>query len=74
MDEQNRRKGLSDGTRMVILAIGGVIVVNVVGALIFDRDSAFGADDVLYILVGLALAAIVELVFFRLNAGNAAQR
>jgi hypothetical protein len=67
MDERGQGKGLSDGARMAILAIGGVIVANVVGALMFDRDTGFGGDDVLYILAGLALAAIVELVFFRRN-------
>lgn len=65
MDERDQGKGLSRGARLAILAIGGVIVANVVGALIFDRDTGFGVDDVLYILAGVALAAIVELTVFR---------
>lgn len=65
MSDSHQESDRTRTLRMVILAILGLVVVNVGGALIFDRDTGFGADDGLYILGGLALAAAVEFGYFR---------
>ncbi len=65
MDGADRTENRDHTGRIVLLVIGGIVLANVVGALLFDRDTALGVDDLVYILIGLALGAIVEIGYFR---------
>ncbi|WP_298324227.1 hypothetical protein [Haloactinopolyspora sp.] len=51
--------------RLVALIIGCVLLVNVGGALLFDRDEGLGADEALVALIGVMLAVAVEYGVFR---------
>lgn len=52
-------------TRIVVLAVLGIVVANAAGALLFERNHALWLDELWVVLAGLGLAAVVELAVFR---------
>lgn len=62
-DQQHRNR--SAPVRLAALAVAGIVIANVVAAVFIDRDRGLGIDDILVVLAGLGLAAVVEFAVFR---------
>lgn len=65
-DGSNDGSGATGRTlRLVVLIVAGLIVSNVVAALLFERDTALGVDELLAAVAGVGLALLVEFGVFR---------
>lgn len=51
--------------RLVLLIVAGLVVANVTAALLVDRDTGLGPDDLVVAVAGVALALAVEYGVFR---------
>lgn len=51
--------------RLVALVVAGLIISNVVAALLFERNPALGVDELLAAVAGVGLALVVEFGVFR---------
>lgn len=73
MSWEDRGDGSRDGwerggrsnVRLVVLVLVGIVVSNVVAALLFDRDQGLGLDEVFVLAVGVGLALLVEFGLLR---------
>ena len=53
------------GARMVLLIVAGLAITNIVAAMLFDRNTTLGVDELLVAVVGVGLALLVEFGVFR---------
>jgi uncharacterized membrane protein YgaE (UPF0421/DUF939 family) len=51
--------------RLVILIVAALVITNIVAAMLFERDTALGVDELLVAVVGVGLALLVEFGVFR---------
>lgn len=57
--------GMGPTVRLLVLIVAGLVVANVVGAVLFERDPALGVDELIAAVAGVGLALLVEFGVFR---------
>jgi hypothetical protein len=65
MSDNDRRGATNQTRRLVIQIIAGLVVTNIAAAMLFERDTALGVDELLVAVVGIGLALLVEFGVFR---------
>lgn len=65
MSDSNGTKATNPTLRLVILIVAGLVITNVVAAMLFERDTALGIDELVVSVVGVGLALLVEFGMFR---------
>jgi hypothetical protein len=65
MSDNDRRGAMNQTRRLVIQIIAGLVVTNIAAAMLFERDTALGVDELLVAVVGIGLALLVEFGVFR---------
>jgi uncharacterized membrane protein YgaE (UPF0421/DUF939 family) len=65
MSDTNGPGTTSQTRRLVILIVAALVITNIVAAMLFERDTALGVDELLVAVVGVGLALLVEFGVFR---------
>jgi hypothetical protein len=65
MSDDDRRGSTNHTWRLLLLIVAGLAITNIVAAMLFDRNTALGVDELLVAVVGVGLALLVEFGVFR---------